>query len=89
MGGYRAVSYGETDGADVVGDHSHSYVLFGSVSASGETLLREAVSRLKLSPRAYTRLMKVSRSIADLAGTEKISDDHILEAISYRETDLQ
>ena len=58
-------------------------------SSSGETLLREAVSRLKLSPRAYTRLMKVSRSIADLAGCEQISDDHILEAISYRETDLQ
>ena len=58
-------------------------------SASGETLLREAVSRLKLSPRAYTRLMKVARSIADLAGVEKISDDHILEAISYRENDLQ
>lgn len=60
---------------------------FCQPSPQGATLLREAVSRLKLSPRAYTRLMKVARSIADLAGCEKISDEHILEAISYRETE--
>ena len=57
-------------------------------SASGEKLLKDAVTRLKLSPRAYTRLMKVARSIADLAGSEKINDDHLLEAISYRENDI-
>ena len=61
---------------------------FCQPSSSGETLLREAVSRLKLSPRAYTRLMKTARTIADLANCEKITDDHLLEAISYREQEI-
>ena len=61
---------------------------FCQVSPSGETLLRDAVSRLKLSPRAYTRMMKTARTIADLANSEKISDDHLLEAISYREQEI-
>ncbi|MBR7155592.1 MAG: YifB family Mg chelatase-like AAA ATPase, partial [Lentisphaeria bacterium] len=61
---------------------------FCALSASGETLLRSAVSQLKLSPRAYTRIMKVARSIADLAGSEKICDEHLLESINYRKTDI-
>ena len=61
---------------------------FCQVSSSGEALLRDAVSRLKLSPRAYTRLMKTARTIADIAGNEKITDDHLLEAISYREQEI-
>ena len=61
---------------------------FCVVSSSGEKLLRDAVTRLKLSPRAYNRLMKVARSIADLANCDKITDDHLLEAVSYRENDI-
>ena len=61
---------------------------FCTPSPSGEKLLRDAITRLKLSPRAYTRMMKVARSIADLAGADIISDDHILEAISYREHEI-
>lgn len=49
-----------------------------------QDVLREAVSFYKLSPRAYTRILKVARTIADLAGSEKLTEDHITEALHYR-----
>lgn len=47
-------------------------------------LLRQAVARYKLSPRAYDRILKVARTIADLAGEAKIGETHVFEAIHYR-----
>ena len=47
-------------------------------------LLRQAVTRYKLSPRAYDRILKVARTIADLAGEAKIGEAHVFEAIHYR-----
>ena len=50
-------------------------------------LLNAAVDTMKLSMRAYYRILKVARTIADLAGEEMTSTVHIAEAIQYRELD--
>lgn len=52
-----------------------------------ETLLRHAIREFGLSARAYDRILRVARTIADLAGSENIGKEHIFEAISYRSRD--
>ncbi len=51
---------------------------------AGETLLRQAIARLKLSARAYHRILKLALTLADLAGAERIEPGHLAEAIQYR-----
>jgi magnesium chelatase family protein len=50
----------------------------------GETLLKQAIARFGLSARAYHRILKLARTIADLAGVEAIAAAHIAEAVGYR-----
>ncbi|MDP2838328.1 MAG: YifB family Mg chelatase-like AAA ATPase [Candidatus Moranbacteria bacterium] len=51
---------------------------------TSRNVLREAVGRLKLSARGYMRVLKVARTIADLAGAEQLSMNHLAEALQYR-----
>ena len=57
------------------------------LDASGEVLLRTAIQRLGLSARAFHRVLKLARTIADLAGAEDVATGHIAEAIQYRSLD--
>ena len=60
---------------------------FAEPDAASMEMLRMAMERLKLSARAYSRILKVARTIADLDNSEKVQSQHIAEAIGYRNLD--
>lgn len=62
---------------------------FAQIDKSGSELLKNAMQRLNLSARAYDRIIKVARTIADLEGAQNILSNHIAEAINYRNLDRE
>jgi len=57
------------------------------LDSEGMELLKHAVTNLNLSARAYDRILKVARTIADLAGARRIEADHLAESVQYRALD--
>jgi len=62
---------------------------FCELNKASKVLLKTAMDSLNLSARAYDRILKVARTIADLASEKNISPDHIAEAIQYRSLDRE
>ncbi|WP_434502114.1 YifB family Mg chelatase-like AAA ATPase [Prevotella sp.] len=78
---------------DCIGIHSNAQMTermihqYAEPDEEGITMLRMAMERLSLSARAYSRILKVARTIADLANSECVKVEHLAEAISYRQLD--
>ena len=92
----------ETSGGNAVtGDRKYSGIYcnaqmgsrlmrnFCRIDAGGEQLLRTAMGKLKLSARAHDHILKISRTIADLAASENIRPEHLAEAIQFRGLDRE
>ena len=87
---YSSLSLGEGGGSRI---HCNAQMTermihqFAEPDAQSLNMLRTAMERLSLSARAYSRILKVARTIADLEGSEKVQSYHIAEAIGYRSLD--
>ncbi len=60
---------------------------FVNVGSETETVLRNAIERLGMSARAYHRVLKLARTLADLAGSDEVAPEHVAEAVQYRVLD--
>jgi magnesium chelatase family protein len=59
------------------------------LDAAGEAVLRRAMNELGLSARAHDKVLRIARTIADLADAECVSPEHVSEAVQYRQLDRQ
>ena len=57
--------------------------VFRKLNATGQSLMRSAMQQLQLSARAFHRVLKIARTIADIAGSDEIAPAHLAEAIQY------
>ena len=79
--------FSKTGSADII---CNADMRFGEIrqfcwiQEEGQSLMRAAMSQLNLSARAYHRILKLARTIADLAGSENIQSAHLSEALQYR-----
>ncbi|MDD5526872.1 MAG: magnesium chelatase, partial [Candidatus Omnitrophica bacterium] len=62
---------------------------FCRLSTDAESLLEKAMKELKFSARAYSKILKVARTIADLSGAQAILPEHVAETVQYRNLDKQ
>ena len=77
--------FGKIDGVHCNADMKNSHLKeFAKMTPAANLLLKQAINKFSLSARTYFRLIKVSRTIADLAGALDISDAHVAEALQYR-----
>jgi magnesium chelatase family protein len=82
---FAALGMCERINAELSGDRLHDLV---KPDDKGRQLLEQATEKLKLSMRGYTRVLRVARTIADLAQSETVTQQHVGEALSYRQLQL-
>jgi magnesium chelatase family protein len=86
----RAAQHERFDNGRVMtnSDMTHKQVQqYCELDSAGEILLKQAMTEFGLSARAHDKILKVARTIADLAGSENIHPDHVAEAVGYRKLD--
>ena len=87
---YQTERFGETGNIHYNAQMSSRQIReFCELDQSSLQLLKDAMEQLKLSARAYDRILKVARTIADLEGSDHINSSHIQEAIQYRSLDRE